>query len=110
MGYGYAETFLIVFLTHPGVIVPTLTSVGSRVMNAVPSNVAEKIPPGIITYLTTFGFPGWISGLWQVLWFWILSLPERGGPALGWTFYTLYLFFLAAYAYLIGRFRISWGV
>lgn len=22
MGYGYAETFLIVFLTHPGVIIP----------------------------------------------------------------------------------------
>jgi hypothetical protein len=26
MGYGYAETFLIVFLTHPGVIIPISTT------------------------------------------------------------------------------------
>lgn len=110
MGYGYAETFLIVFLTHPGVIVPTLSSLGTRALNAIPSDTAEQIPPAITKYLTTFGFPTWISGLWQVMWFWILSLPARGGPALGWTFYVLYLLFLAAYAYLIGRFRISWGV
>jgi hypothetical protein len=110
MGYGYAETFLVVFLTHPGVIVPTLTSVGNKVSSYIPPNIAARIPSGILDYLIKFGFPAWISGLWQVLWVWILSLPAMGGPAVGWTFYALYLFFLAAYAYLIGRFRISWGV
>ena len=110
MGYGYAETFLIVFLTHPGVIIPTLTSVGNKAVSYVPPDLAESIPSGIVRYLTTFGFPAWISGLWQVLWVWILSLPGEKGPALGWTMYVFYLLFLALYAYLPGRWRISLGV
>lgn len=110
MGYGYAETFLVVFLTHPGVIVPTLTSAGNKALSMVPPKIAAKIPSGILDYLIKFGFPAWISGLWQVLWVWILSLPGEGAPAIGWTFYALYLVFLALYVYLPGRLRISWGV
>lgn len=102
MGYGYAETFLIVFLTHPGVIIPsTSTLVGKVDLSSVPSEVAELVPKG--------GFPPILSGLWQVMWVWILGLPGEKGPAFGWTMYALYLVFLLVYMYFILRLRIAGG-
>jgi hypothetical protein len=83
MGYGYAETFLIVFLTHPGVI------------------VAGKWYEGV---------PVVLSGAIQMFSTWLLSLPgeQRGG--IGATMYTIYLVFLAVYSYFFLSDRIRSGV
>lgn len=102
MGYGYAETFLVVFLTHPGVILPSTSSAISKVSSYLPPDVAAAVPSG--------GFPPVLSGLWQVLWAWILSLPGDRGPALGWTMYVLYLIFLFVYMYFFLRLRMAQGV
>jgi hypothetical protein len=102
MGYGYAETFLIVFLTHPGVILPTTSSVVSQVASALPAEVASVVPSG--------GFPPVLSGLWQTMWVWILSLPGQRGPAFGWTMYALYLIFLLVYMYYFVTARLQRGV
>jgi hypothetical protein len=103
MGYGYAETFLIVFLTSPGVIIPTTGSAAAKLTSFLPGEVADLVPSGGL-------FPPPMSALWQVLWVWILSLPGEQGPAFGWTMYALYIVFLLAYMYTIGRMRIAWGV
>jgi hypothetical protein len=102
MGYGYAETFLIVFLTHPGVIIPSISSGISKVTSFLPSQITSQIPSG--------GIPVQLTGLWQVLWVWILSLPGEKGPAFGWTMYALYLFFLLIYMYFALPMRFSAGV
>lgn len=102
MGYGYAETFLIVFLTHPGVIIPTTGTALAKVASAIPPEFASMVPSG--------GFPPWISGLWQVMWVWILSLPGERGPAFGWTMYAIYLFFLVVYIYAFLGTRMTLGV
>lgn len=81
MGYGYAETFLIVFLTHPGVIIPSF-------LNDYPI----------------------VRGLWQTLWSWILSLPGEKSAGLGWTMYVIYLIFLGVYMYLFLGTRMNTGV
>jgi hypothetical protein len=109
MGYGYAETFLIVFLTHPGVIIPTISSIGGKLTSAIPPDAAGLVPPQL-TSLIEGGIPAPISGLWQVLWVWILSLPGERGPAFGWTMYALYIVFLLAYMYIPLRFRITQGI
>jgi hypothetical protein len=98
MGYGYAETFLIVFLTHPGVILPSTDSITSR----LPAEVAGIVPAG--------GFPPVLTGLWQVMWTWILSLPGEGKPGFAWTMYALYLVFLFIYMYFFLRIRIAQGI
>ena len=98
MGYGYAETFLVIFLTHPGVILPTTTS------------VASLLPPSVGAAIPTQGTPIAASALWQVMWAWILSLPGERSAAFGWTMYALYLVFLALYAYLGARMRLTKGI
>ncbi len=103
MGYGYAETFLIVFLTHPGVIIPTMSSVTSLIPpGAVPPEAAALIPSN--------GFPAPLSGLWQTLWVWILSLPGEKSAGFGWTMYALYLVFLLVYMYYFLSVRLQKGV
>ena len=102
MGYGYAETFLIVFLTHPGVILPTTSSAIGKAMPFIPPDFAAAIPTG--------GFPPIMSGLWQVLWAWILSLPGQRSAGFGWTMYALYIFFLFVYMYLFLGIRLRLGV
>lgn len=103
MGYGYAETFLIIFLTHPGVIIPTAGSAVAKIGSYLPDDVADVVPSNV-------GFSPPVSALWQVLWAWILSLPGEKGPAFGWTMYTLYLIFLLIYMYFFGRIRFSQGI
>ena len=102
MGYGYAETFLIIFLTHPGVIIPNSTSVMSAVSEFVPPEYASAIPD--------IKIPPTISALWQILWAWILSLPGEKSAAFGWTMYALYIFFLLLYMYLFAYLRFRLGV
>ena len=80
MGYGYAETFLIVFLTHPGVIIPGTSS-----------------------------FTGTLGGLWHVLMTWILSLPGERSAGFAWTMYVLYLVFLFVYMYFFLGMRMRSG-
>jgi hypothetical protein len=109
MGYGYAETFLVVFLTHPGVIIPTISSVGSKLTSFIPPDAAGVVPPEL-TSLVEGGIPAPISGLWQVLWVWILSLPGERSAAFGWTMYALYIMFLLAYMYFAMPLRISQGI
>jgi hypothetical protein len=104
MGYGYAETFLVIFLTHPGVIIPTAGSAMSKLTSFVPGDLQDVIPKGNV------GFPPIITALWQVMWAWILSLPGEKSAAVGWTMYTLYLFFLLAYMYFFVGLRMSSGV
>ena len=86
MGYGYAETFLIVFLTHPGVI-----------------KFSQELPQKS-DYVPTF-----TSALLQVIQSAILSLPGRGSVGLAWTFYTIYLVFLGVYTYYNLTLRLSSG-
>ena len=102
MGYGYAETFLIVFLTHPGVILPTTSTAISQVTSMLPPEVASAVPSG--------GFPPVLSGLWQTLWVWILSLPGERSASFGWTMYALYLVFLLVYMYYFVIARLQMGV
>lgn len=104
MGYGYAETFLVIFLTHPGVIIPTAGSALNKATSFVPADFQDMVPKG------GAGFPPIISGLWQVFWAWVLSLPGEKSPALGWTMYTIYLVFLFVYMYLFGRMRFTQGI
>ena len=98
MGYGYAETFLIVFLTHPGVIIPTMSSATSL----LPPELGQSVP--------TDGFPPVLSGLWQTLWVWILSLPGEKSAGFGWVMYALYLVFLLVYMYYFVVVRLQKGV
>ena len=103
MGYGYAETFLVIFLTHPGVVFPTASSAMNMIpQGAIQPQYEELIPKG--------GFPPLLSGLWQVLWAWILSLPGERSAGFGWTMYALYLVFLLVYMYLFLRLRMEKGV
>ena len=95
MGFGYAGTFLVIFLTHPGVIIPSMTSVTSLLP-------LEAVPSG--------GFPPIMSALWQVFCAWVLGLGGSGSEGLTWTMYTLYLVFLFIYMYLFLRLRIEKGV
>ena len=103
MGYGYAETFLIIFLTHPGVIIPTAGSAVAKITSYLPGDVADVVPSNV-------GFSPTVSGLWQVFWCWLLSKPGEKSAAFGWTMYTLYLIFLLIYMYFFGRLRFSQGV
>jgi hypothetical protein len=102
MGYGYAGTFLIVFLTHPGVILPTTSSATNALSARLPGAVADIIPSG--------GFPPSVTGLWQVLWVWILGLPGNKSAGFAWTMYIVYIVFLFLYMYLFLRVRMSAGV
>jgi hypothetical protein len=96
MGYGYSETFLVIFLTHPGVIIPTDPA------GTIPSQYEALVPKD--------GVPPVMSALWQVMWAWILNLPGTRGPALGWTMYAIYLVFLLVYMYYGLSLRFQKGV
>jgi hypothetical protein len=98
MGFGYAGTFLIIFLTHPGVIIQTMSSVSA----VLPAEAAAAVPPG--------GFPPVLSGLWQTLWAWILGMAGEKSAALAWTMYILYLVFLFVYMYVFIRIRMEKGI
>jgi hypothetical protein len=110
MGYGYFETFIIIFLTHPGVIIPGTGGVASKALSYVPSEASDIIPKELTSKLKEGLIPPFISGLWQVMWVWILSLPGEKGPAAGWTMVYFYCAFLVAYSYFIMPIRIPLGV
>jgi hypothetical protein len=93
---------LIVFLTHPGVILPSTSSVVDKLSSFMPPDIAGAVPSG--------GFPPVLSGFWQVMWVWILSLPGERGPAFGWTMYAIYLVFLLVYMYYFVTARLRMGV
>jgi hypothetical protein len=82
MSYGYAETFLIVFLTHPGVIIPT----------------------------SMFDLPPYLGAGWQTFWAWVLSLPGEKSAGFAWTMYVLYLVFLFVYMYFFINNRFQKGI
>jgi hypothetical protein len=103
MGYGYAGTFLVVFLTHPGVIIPTMSSA----MSLIP---AGAIPPQAQALIPSGGFPPIMSGLWQVMMTWILGAPGNGSPAWAWTVSILYCLFLLFYTYFFVIARLQRGV
>jgi hypothetical protein len=96
MGYGYAETFLIVFLTHPNVIIPPAAAVDSL----MPA-------PGL---LPAGGLPPILSSFLQMFWVWVLSLPGERSPGVGWTMFVLYIIFLCVYIYYGMGMRIAKGV
>lgn len=98
MGFGYAGTFLIIFLTHPGVIIPTMSSATSL----LPPEAAGSVPKE--------GFPPVMSGLWQVFWAWFLNLLGSKNDALAWTMYILYIIFLGIYMYVFLGTRIEKGI
>jgi hypothetical protein len=104
MGYGYAETFLVIFLTSPGVIIPTTGSFMGKLTSVLPPAFADLVSSGSDI------IPAPLSAAWQIFWVWVLSLPGEKSVAFGWTMYIIYLFFLFAYMYTIGRMRIAWGV
>ena len=97
MGYGYSETFLIVFLTHPCVIIPDI---------AMLLKMAPQLPSELAAFAN---IPAPLNALWQVFWFWILSLPGNKSPGFGWTMYAVYIFFLIMYAYLFVSLRFMKG-
>ncbi len=68
--YWYDVLFIIIFLTHPGVIF----------------NPFEKSPL--------------INALYQVFWVWLLNLPSLGSNALYYTSSTIYYWAFAIWAYL----------
>ena len=98
MGFGYAGTFLIIFLTHPGVIIPSMNSVSSM------------LPPEAMTAVPSGGFPPVLSGLWQTFWAWVLNLAGEKSAGLAWTMYILYVVFLFVYMYLFLEVRIEKGI
>ena len=97
MGYGYSETFLIVFLTHPSVIFPDIAML-LKMAPQLPSELAAlaNVPPQL-------------NALWQVFWVWVLSLPGEKSPGFGWTMYAIYIVFLMVYAYLFVSLRFNKG-
>lgn len=102
MGYGYAETFLIIFLTHPGVIIPTLSAVIGKFTVGIPPIFAQFIPKT--------GLPLTMSGLWQVFWVWVLSKPGEKSAGFGWTMYAVYLVFVLLYMFYVRPLRMMVGV
>jgi len=92
MGFGYAGTSLVIFLTHPGVIIPTISSITSAVpLDLLPPQYGELIPKE--------GFPPPLSALWQVMWTWILTAGEKTSEGGSWTLFILYCVFLFLYMY-----------
>jgi len=106
MGYGYAETFLIIFLTHPGVIIPASSSMIGKATSMIP---VGAVGPEVMDLIPSSGFPPILSGLWQCLWVWILGLPGEKSAGFGWTMYALYLVFLLFYMWWLLRARITGG-
>ena len=98
MGFGYAGTFLVIFLTHPGVVFPTTSSMSSI------------LPPEAMSVVPSEGFPPIMSGLWQVLCAWAVGAPGNGSAGLAWTMYILYVIFVFVYMYLFLRTRMEKGV
>ena len=98
MGFGYAGTFIVIFLTHPGVVFPTTSSMSSI------------LPPEAMSVVPSEGFPPIMSGLWQVFCAWVLNLPGNGSAGLAWTMYILYVIFVFVYMYLFLRTRMEKGV
>jgi hypothetical protein len=97
MGYGYSETFLIVFLTHPSVIIPDIATL---------LKMAPQLPSELAAFANV---PPQLNALWQVFWVWVLSLPGTKSPGFAWTMYAVYIFFLMVYAYLFVSLRFSKG-
>jgi hypothetical protein len=110
MGYGYFETFLIVFLTHPGVIIPGTGGAAAKALSYIPSEASDVIPKELTSKLKEGLFPPFVSGLWQVLLVWILSLPGEVNPAFGWIMIYFYNGFLMAYSYFVMPVRVRVGV
>jgi hypothetical protein len=98
MGYGYTETFLIVFLTHPSVIIPDIAAL---------MKMAPQIPSEFAAFANV---PPQLNALYQVFWFWVLSLPGSKSPGFGWTMYVVYIVFLMLYAYFFLSMRLNKGV
>jgi hypothetical protein len=87
MGIGYADIFLITFLTHPGVVIPE----GGGSMGGI------SLPK----------FPTNWAAVWQCLWYWILSIPANGKPGASWTMFILEIVFLCLYLYFFAAVRLS---
>jgi hypothetical protein len=104
MGYGYGGTGLVVFLTHPGVVIPTISSITSLIpTGALPGPVQDLIPSG--------GFPPILSGLWQLFWAWALGSAGNGSEGLAWTMAILYSLFLFLYVWFgVLATRMTFGV
>ena len=98
MGYGYSETFLVVFLTHPCVIIPDIAAL---------MKLSPQIPPEFAAFAN---IPAPLNALWQVFWAWVLSLPGEKSPGFGWTMYVIYIVFLLIYAYFFIRMRLDKGL
>ena len=98
MGYGDTETFLVVFLTHPCVIIPDIAAL---------MKLSPQIPPEFAAFANV---PPQLNALYQVFWAWVLSLPGQRSAGFGWTMYVVYLIFLLIYAYYFARMRIEKGL
>lgn len=78
--YWYFPLFIIIFLTHPGVIL----------------NPFEKSPI--------------LNAFYQVFWVWILNLPSNGSAALYWSSSVIYYIVFVIWGYLtyqVQRFKLS---
>lgn len=102
MGYGYFGTFTVIFLTHPGVVIPTVSSVIGKATSFVPPQFSSLVPSG--------GIPITITALWQVFCAWVLSLPGQRSEGFGWTMVIIYWVFLFLYLYVGGSVRLSSGI
>ena len=98
MGYGYSETFLVVFLTHPCVIITDIAAL---------MKLSPQIPPEFAAFAN---IPAPLNALWQVFWAWVLSLSGEKSPGFGWTMYAIYIVFLLIYAYFFIRMRLDKGL
>jgi hypothetical protein len=74
------------------------------------SSVSGMLPADAAAYAPKEGFPPVLSGLWQTMWAWILTVGGSRSDALAWTLYILYLIFLALYMYYILPSRLSKGI
>ena len=109
MGYGYAETFLIIFLTHPGVIIPSISSITNKLVPEGGLDMLALVSPKLADFAKK-GMPASISALNQVFWAWLLSLPGEKSAAFGWTMYVIYIIFLLIYMYFAIPLRLRFGV
>ena len=106
MGYGYAETFLIIFLTHPGVIIPTTSTLGAKAMSYLGDEMQGAIPDEF----KGGAFPPPVSALWQMFWAWVLSLPGDRSAGFGWVMFVIYILFLLLYMKFAIPLRVQAGV
>jgi hypothetical protein len=82
MAIDYSQLFVVVFMTHPGVIIPE----------------------------TVFGFSPIFGAIWQCFWVWALTKPAERSSAFGWTMFYLYIVFTMVYLYFVGGIRLTRGL